>query len=117
MAAVDDYFDSLDGDTRAAFEHIRTLAMDVAPDAEQGTSYGMAALRYRKKPLLGFRAAEHHLSVFPFSPEAVDVVRDRLTGFELSKGTIRFTVSTPVPDDVVRDLVRHRLAEIIGASR
>jgi uncharacterized protein YdhG (YjbR/CyaY superfamily) len=112
MSAVDDYFGSLDATARAAFEHIRNLAMDLAPDAEQGTSYGTAALRYKRSPLLGFRVAKQHLSIFPFSPGVVDAVRDQLKGFDLSKGTIRFTVATPLPDEVVRDIVRHRIAEI-----
>lgn len=78
------------------------LAEESAPGAEQGTSYDMAALRHQGKPLLGFKAAKDHLAVFPFSPAAVDAVRDRLTGFSLSKGTVRFTADTPLPDDVVR---------------
>jgi uncharacterized protein YdhG (YjbR/CyaY superfamily) len=111
---VDDYFAGLDEAARIAFEHVRQLAMTVAPDAEGGTSYGMAALRYRGKPLLGFRESAGHLSVFPFSPAAIDAVRDRLAGFSLSKGTVRFTAAAPLPDDVVLDLVRHRMAEIAG---
>jgi len=114
VAAVDDYFESLDADTRAAFEHIRSLALDVVPDAEQGTSYGMAALKYKGKPLLGFAAAKRHLSVFPFSAGVVDEVRDRLSGYELSKGTIRFTVDKPLEDDVIRDVVMLRMTEIVG---
>lgn len=114
MSAVDEYFGGLDAPARAAFEHIRNLAMDLAPEAEQGTSYGMATLKYRNKPLLAFLAAKHHLSVFPFSSRVVDAVRDQITGFESSKGTIRFTAATPLPDEVVRDIVRHRMAEITG---
>jgi uncharacterized protein YdhG (YjbR/CyaY superfamily) len=114
VGAVDDYFKSLDPGPRAAFEHIRSLALEIVPDAEQGTSYGMAALRYKGKPLLGFAAAKQHLSVFPFSPPVIDEVRDRLSGFELSKGTIRFTVDKPLADDVIRDVVTLRAAEIAG---
>lgn len=115
VAELDDYFAGLDTETRAAFEHVRRLAVHVVPEAGEGTSYGMAALRYKKKPLLGFLAAKNHLSLFPFSPDVVDAVRDRLTGFELSKGTIRFTLAQPLPDDVVRDIVRLRAEEITGA--
>jgi uncharacterized protein YdhG (YjbR/CyaY superfamily) len=39
-------------------------------------------------------------------------VAARLEGFDLSKGTIRFTPDQPVPDDVLADLVRARKAEI-----
>jgi len=116
MAPLDDYFGTLDADTRAAFEHIRDLALEIVPEAEQGTSYGMAALKYKEKGLLGFAAAKRHLSIFPFSGQVVDDVRDRLTGFELSKGTIRFTVNRPLPDDVVRDVMALRLAEILGSA-
>ena len=48
VSAVDDYLSSRDAPTRAACEHIRNLVMDLAPDAEQGTSYGMAALTHGK---------------------------------------------------------------------
>ena len=91
--------------------------MQIVPEAEQGTSYGMAALRYNHKPLLAFRAARQHLSIFPFSSRVVDAVRDRLTAFELSKGTIRFTAASPPPDEVVRDMVRYRIQEIAGRAR
>ena len=47
---MDDYLDGLSVAERAAFEHIRKLAMDLVPDAEEGTSYGMAALKYKQKP-------------------------------------------------------------------
>jgi uncharacterized protein YdhG (YjbR/CyaY superfamily) len=117
MSAVEEYFGGLDAATRAAFEHIRDLAVQVVPGVDEGTSYGMAALKYKQKPLLGFRAAEQHLSIFPFSPEVVDAVRDQLEGFELSKGTIRFTVEKPLPDDVVRAVARLRMEEVDGTAR
>jgi uncharacterized protein YdhG (YjbR/CyaY superfamily) len=66
--------------------------------------------------LLGSAAAKRHLSVFPFNSRVVDEVRDRLAGFHLSKGTIRFTVEKPLPDDVVRDVVALRLAEVNGSA-
>ena len=114
MSAIDDYFAGLEPEARAALERIRDLALEVAPDAEPGTSYGLAALIYRGKPLLGFRAAQRHMSVYPFSPQVIDDVRDRLAGFDLAKGTIRFTAAAPLPDDVVREIVRRRAAEIAG---
>ena len=117
MPAVDDYFNSLDASTRAAFEHIRDLVIEIAPEAGQGTSYGMAALTYHQKPLLAFLAAKQHLSIFPFSSQVVDAVRDRLAAFELSRGTIRFTAAMPLPDEVVRDIVRHRIQQIAGPAR
>jgi uncharacterized protein YdhG (YjbR/CyaY superfamily) len=115
VSAVDEYFEGLDAPTRAVFEHIRALVKGIAPEAEDSWSYGMAALRYKRRPLLGFRTTKDHLSVFPFSPKAVEAVRDKLAGYELSKGTIRFTVAEPLPDEAVRDMVRFRVEEIDAA--
>lgn len=117
MAALTDYLQELDSETRAAFEHVRGIAESVVPEAEEGTSYGMAALKLGAKPLLGFLASRNHLSLFPFSSAVVEAVADRLGGFELSKGTVRFTVAQPVPDDVVRTMVALRAEEITGRTR
>ena len=112
MAAVDEFLAKLRPGPRSAFAQIVTTATSLVPDAEQGMSYGMPALKYRGRPLLGFAEAKSHLSLFPFSPDVIDHVRDRLEGFSLSKGTIRFSVDHPVPDDVVSDLVTLRRDEI-----
>ena len=88
------------------------IVRDEAPDAEEGTSYGMPAFTYAGRPLLGLRAAKRHLSVFPFSPAAIDAVSDRLEGFDFAKGTIRFTAEKPLPEAIVRELVRARRREI-----
>ena len=87
---------------------MRTLVAGLAPDAEEGTSYGVPAFIYAGRPLLGFSAAKRHLSIFPFSPEAIEAVRDRLDDFDVAKGTIRFSPDKPLPDDVLADLVRAR---------
>ena len=84
------------------------------PEAEEGTSYGMPAFKYKQRPLLGFKASKNHLSVFPFSPGAIDAARDSLTGFDLAKGTVRFTPEQPLPEAALEQLLRHRLTEIEG---
>ncbi|MBI1379355.1 MAG: DUF1801 domain-containing protein [Frankiales bacterium] len=113
MGTVDDYLAGLDEPARAAFARVVEIACAVAPQAEQGTSYGMPALLVDGRPLLGVKAASGHLSVYPFSPAVIEAVADRLAGFALSKGTLRFSAERRLPDDVVRDVVRLRLAEIL----
>lgn len=109
---MDDYLDGLPREQREALARVRGIVDRVAPDAEEGVSYGMPAFLYAGRPLLGFRAAKKHLSVFPFSPAAIDAVEGRLEGFDMSKGTIRFSLDRPVPEDVLTDLVRARKEEI-----
>jgi uncharacterized protein YdhG (YjbR/CyaY superfamily) len=112
MSEMDDYLDGLAQEEREALARVRAVVERVAPDAAEGVSYGIPAYLHAGRPLLGFRAAKRHLSVFPFSPAAVEAVEDRLEGFDLSKGTIRFTADRPVPADVLADLIVARKDEI-----
>jgi uncharacterized protein YdhG (YjbR/CyaY superfamily) len=113
---MDDYLDGLAPDAKAALERVRAVVARTAPDAQEGKRYGMPAFILAGRPLLGFRAAKTHLSIFPFSPAAIEAVAERLGGFDLAKGTLRFTPDKPVPEDVLVDLVGHRRREI-EASR
>ena len=114
MSAFSEYLSQLDESDREALEHVCELVRRLAPEAEEGQSYGIPAFKYKGRPLIGFRAAKKHLSLFPFGSAAVDDVRDELTGFDLSSGTIRFTPRKPVPDSVLERLVRFKQREIEG---
>ncbi|OAE00960.1 DUF1801 domain-containing protein [Arthrobacter sp. OY3WO11] len=112
MGDVDDFLGAMAEPERGCLQRVIAAARRIVPDAEEGRSYGMPALKLDGKPLIGVVAAARHLSIFPFSPEVVDAVAPRLEGFSLSKGTVRFTPGHPVPDDVVEEMVRLRRAEI-----
>ena len=101
---------------RAAVERVYAIAREEVPDAEQGKGYGMPALVYRGKPLISVMRAKKHIGVYPFSPDAVSAVAADVAGgrgLGLDKGTIRFQPEHPLPDDVVRTLVRARRREQI----
>jgi uncharacterized protein YdhG (YjbR/CyaY superfamily) len=112
MGVIDDYLEDLGDSQRAELERIRRIVLDRVPDAEEGRSYGMPAFRYKRKPLLGFAALKDHLSLFPFSPHVVAAVKGRLAGYDLSKGTIRFTEAKPIPEDVIWEILDLRREEI-----
>lgn len=112
MGTVESYLEGLAPDQREALRRIVEIARRVAPEAQEGTSYGIPALRLGGRPLVGVRASTGHLSLFPFSPAVVEAVTPDLNGFSLSKGTIRFTVERPLPDEVVEQVVRLRRREL-----
>ncbi|GAB2755453.1 hypothetical protein GCM10027039_12580 [Terrabacter koreensis] len=114
VGTIGDYLAGLGPDQRAALQHVVDIASRLVPEAEEGTSYGMPALRLDGRRLVGVTAAAKHLSLFPFSPAVVEAVAPDLEGFSLSKGTIRFTVDRPVPDPVLERVVSLRLAELRG---
>lgn len=101
-----------DPDGATAIAEILTIAKELAPDATEGVSYGIAALIHQGKPLIGIGATAKDLTLFPFSGAIVSAVADQLSGFRMSKGAIGFTGARPVPAAVIRQVVSLRLDEI-----
>lgn len=105
-----------DGETRAVLQDVLDRALAIVPDAVEDLSYGTPALRHRGRPLVGVRVSANHLSLFPFSPDVVAAVASELKGFALSKGTIRFTPTRPIPGPTLDRIVSLRRAEIEDAG-
>jgi uncharacterized protein YdhG (YjbR/CyaY superfamily) len=114
MGGVDEAILGVSSPSREVLQHVIDVARRLAPEAEDGVSYGMPALRVAGRPFVAVVAAEKHLSLYPFSPAAIDTVRAELAGYSLSRGTVRFSAEHPLPDDVLERLLRARLIEIVG---
>ncbi len=110
---VDQYLDQLDAPQRAALERLRRTIRSVAPKAEECISYGVPAFRFQGM-LLGFGAAASHCALYLMSATTVAAHQQALAGYDLSKGTIRFSPDKPLPTALVRRLVKARVAENIG---
>lgn len=101
----------------AAVREVLKLTLAEAPDAEEGVSYGVAALRYLGRPLVGVGANAKGFSIFPFSPAVVAAVASDLPDFTITKGSIGFNGERPIPRPVLTRIVRLRLAEIEPSPR
>ncbi len=117
MGEMSDYIAGLESPERDLIERIRARAVALVPDAVEGRSYGMPALRYRGSPLLSVMSTKDHIGLYPFSPPVVSAVEAELDGWSWSKGTIRFTPEHPLPDSVVDRIVLLRRDEIDAAKK
>lgn len=112
MGEVSEYLETLGGPEHDAVARVVARARTLVPDAEEGVSYGMPALRYRGSPLLSVMATKHHLGLYPFSPAVLEGMADQLQGFRTTKGSVSFQPEAPLPDDVVDRIVAARRDEI-----
>jgi uncharacterized protein YdhG (YjbR/CyaY superfamily) len=108
--AVEAYLQALPRPMRLALERVRTLIREAAPDAEEVISYQMPGFRHQGV-LVTYAAFTDHCSFFPMSPAVLEAHTGELTGFVTSKGTIRFTPEKPLPEALVKKIVRARVAE------
>lgn len=109
---IDTYLAELDEPKRSTLEAVRRSILAVVPDAEEGLSYGHPAFKVKGTAVAGVAAHAAHLGYMPHSGEVVASLGDLLAGYETTKGSVKFPVDQPLPDDLVAALVRARLREL-----
>lgn len=110
FATIDEYIASFPLDIREKLDGIRAVIRKTAPDAEEAIRYGIPTFRQNGSNLVHFAAFKDHLSFFP-TPSGVAKFRKELSAFKVSKGTVQFPISGPVPYDLVERITRFRAEE------
>jgi len=107
---IDEYLAGVSEDKRAALQALREMIRSAAPGAEECISYQIPAFKLNGM-LVGFAAAKNHCALYAWNGWAVGLFADELSGFDTSKGTIRFTPDKPLPEALVRRLVEMKVAQ------
>jgi len=93
-------------------DQIRAAVRAGAPDAVEGISYGMPALRsHGRQFLVSYDAFKQHYSLFPASQGVVDGLGDEIQPYLAGKGTIRFPADRPIPVGLIRRIAGIRFGE------
>jgi len=111
MSVIDDYLEKIGVPQKSELERIRKIVKQIVPEAEEVISYGMPAFKYKKKYLIGFAVFKDHLSLFP-TPGPIGALKDKLSDFKLSKGTIQFTIEKPLTEQLIKEILLIRKADI-----
>jgi uncharacterized protein YdhG (YjbR/CyaY superfamily) len=107
---VDEYLATLPDGQREVLEELRATIRATAPEAEETISYRIPLYQHHGH-LVGFAAFKNHLSLFVTNSEVRTEFADELEPFDVRHTTVRFTVDEPLPADLVRRIVRMRVAE------
>ena len=108
---IDEYLALARPEQRAVLEKLRKAVHAAAPGAEEYIGYGLAGFKFNRRPLVYFGAWENHCALYAASPAVQKKFQKELKGFEVSKGTIRFTPEKPLSVALVKKLVKARIAE------
>jgi uncharacterized protein YdhG (YjbR/CyaY superfamily) len=113
---VDEYLESVSNERRAALEKLRSAIKSAAPEAEECISYNIPAFRLEGRMLVAFGAAANHCAFYA-GAEPVRAHFEELKEYDTSKGTIRFQSDSPLPAELVKKLVRTRIAQYAARER
>jgi uncharacterized protein YdhG (YjbR/CyaY superfamily) len=110
-SSVDQYFAAVPPARRATLVRLRELIRAEAPAATEVISYQMPAFKSGGRMLVWYAPFADHFSLFPASDGVKKALGDALKPYLSGKGTIRFAADGPLPEDLIRQIVRIRLAE------
>jgi uncharacterized protein YdhG (YjbR/CyaY superfamily) len=109
---IDEYIATFPKDVQVILEKFRQAIKEAAPEAEETISYKMPAFK-QNGILVWFAAFKNHIGFFP-KISAIEAFKAELSGFKLSKGTIRFPLDEPIPFDLVKRIVKFRIKENVA---
>ena len=112
-ANTDAYLATLPADQCEALQTLRRQILAAAPGSTECISYGMPAVRLNGV-LVWFAAAKAHCALYPGGQ--VEAFADRLTGYQTSKGAIRFQPEKPLPPELIADIVARRIEQDEAAA-
>ncbi len=108
---VDEYLARLSEPACSTLKHIRKVIQSVVPkETTEVISYRIPMFKYRGM-LVGYAAFKNHCSLFPTGSGVIKKFEKELKGYATSKGTIQFPSDKPLPDALLRKIVRTRVAE------
>jgi uncharacterized protein YdhG (YjbR/CyaY superfamily) len=113
---IDDYLAGVPEPAHSTLQKVRAAIRSAVPSAATETiSYKIPAFRHGQV-IIWFAAFANHCSLFP-TGRIIEMFKEDLKPYTLSKGTIQFPIDKPLPAPLVKKMVKARLAQIAAKKR
>jgi uncharacterized protein YdhG (YjbR/CyaY superfamily) len=112
---IDEYIAGFPKDVRKILESIRRTIRKAAPASEETISYQMPAFKL-KGALVYFAAYKNHIGLYP-TASAVAKFKRELSGYEGSRGTVRFPLDKPIPLGLITKIAKFKAKENLAKAK
>lgn len=106
---IDQYIALYPVNVQNILQKVRAVISETAPEAEETINYGIPTFKLSGN-LVHFAAFKNHIGFYP-GAHAIEVFKEGISAYPVSKGTIRFPISDEVPYDLIRKITRFRVTE------
>jgi uncharacterized protein YdhG (YjbR/CyaY superfamily) len=104
--SVDAYIARHPQEVRATLRRVRSIIRKALPAAEETISYQIPSYRLHGTYVVYFAGWKEHYSVYPVTDRVVAKVGSQLRPYKVSKGTVRFPFSQPVPARLIEGIAK-----------
>ena len=101
--SVDAYIKAAPDAVRPKLVQLRGIVKTLAPEADEGISYGMPYYKLNGA-LVGFAAFKNHIGFFPGA--IVKDFKTELAGYKTSKGTVQLPLEGRLPVTLIKTLIK-----------
>jgi uncharacterized protein YdhG (YjbR/CyaY superfamily) len=108
-SSIDEYIGSFPSDLQKKLIEIRRIIKKNAPDATERISYRMPTF-YLNGNLVHFAGYSKHIGFYP-TPNGIEAFKGEFKDYKYSKGAVQFPLDEPLPVDLIKRIVRFRVAE------
>ncbi len=109
---VDEYIASQPETIQGVLERVRSAIQNALPEAEEVISYKMPTYKLHVDPVLYFAGWKRHFSLYPATASVIAAFKDEIAPYVVSKGTIRFPLTEPVPVKLIGRIAKFRVKEL-----
>jgi len=104
-ATIDEYIADSPENVQPHLEKVRAAIRKAAPDAEEAIKYSMPTFVLNGN-LIHFAGWNNHVGLYPGS-KPIEMFKDELAKYEISKGTVRFPLDKPIPLGLIGKITKY----------
>ena len=108
-AAIKAYIDQFPPETQRRLLAVRQIIAEMVPEAEEAIKYQMPTFVLNGN-LIHYAAFKNHIGIYPL-PHALETLKADLKRYKQGKGSIQFQNNEDLPLEIIRKIVRTRVAE------
>jgi uncharacterized protein YdhG (YjbR/CyaY superfamily) len=112
LTSVNEYIAAQPKAVQGIPEEVRSTVRKAVPEAQEVISYKMPTYLLNGDRLLYFAVWKKHYSLYAATKKVVEAFHDELASYEIDKGTIRFSLTEPVPVKLIGRIAKFRAQEV-----
>lgn len=112
LKTISGYLEKLPPATQKVLQRVRAVIHKAVPGAEEGISYSIPVFRLNGEMVIFFAGWKEHWSLYPATLAEI-VTLAKKAGYPVTKGTVKFSLSEPVPEAFVAKVAKLRARDAI----